>query len=675
MCIRDSARTLLPVRKLGHQALSTLVLGNMWCNVMIAQFGSDLNPEGGGEESGESSGLGGLIAFVVSTLLILVFTEIMPMSICKSQRALEIAAKGVPILRIFIVLFYPVAKPLGWLLDTIIPHDIGQIYDRNELKKLMAMHTEQHAAEAGMDSDEGTLIIGALEFAEKLVSEIMTPIEKMYCVRGDRIIDRALVQELWRVGYSRIPVIDCGEGGDNDNTASNFNHHKNTHLTVDQKQHVVGILYLKDLITHHPAVGPDLEESLTVIDFIRQRVEREVQNVYSEAKLPTVMKLVQSGIAHLLLVREKPVSREHVTNFSSKNPTSGSPREATDITLLLGRVVGVVTIEDVIEALLRAPIYDEGDSDADQEMQQVMDASPLLDAVARQQHKKTAKVNMYEMYLHPTIPQRTEALSDAQLWSLAHFLSFALPCFAYWRTARVRALLEEAEDLRIVPPAEYVDAIRHSEEGHAATTTITSPNANVGTSPVAAVAAAPHHHHKFLQDAPSDCVLYRAGEASSDFCLVLHGGIELSLGKEELRSELSVMCFAGESLLQRTEEDISKRCKRSGAASTDSIMNSAITSFQPNFSARVRVPSRILRIPAKVFARHCVAAIQNITVQGGSGTKPRKIINRPPLPGGASNDQSTTNNNTKAPVPPVELKGSTMANESKREYDPTEEAT
>ena len=158
------------------------------------------------------------------------------------------------------------------------------------------------------------------------------------------------------MGYSRIPVIDCGEGGDSSSQ------HDQTPLTVNEKQNVVGILYLKDLITHPPAVGPDLEESLTVIEFIRQRVEREVQNVYAEAKLPTVMKLVQSGIAHLLLVREKPVSREHVTNFSSKNPTAGSPREATDITLLLGRVVGVVTIEDVIEALLRAPIYDEGDS-------------------------------------------------------------------------------------------------------------------------------------------------------------------------------------------------------------------------------------------------------------------------------------------------------------------------
>ena len=659
------ARTLLPVRKLGHQALSTLVLGNMWCNVMIAQYGSAFDFEGGSDDGGSSSGIGGLVAFAVSTLLILIFTEIIPMSFCKSKHALFIAAKGVPILRIFIVLFYPVAKPLGWLLDKLIPHDIGQIYDRNELKKLMSMHTEQHAAEAGMDSDEGTLIIGALEFAEKTVSGIMTPIDSMYCVCADRPIDQSFIQELWRVGYSRIPVID----------PPNRRLSPDTPLTVDDKQRVVGILYLKDLITYQPTLGSAEEGAdslLTVGEFIHQRVEREVQNVYSEAKLPTVMKLAQSGIAHLLLVREKPVSRDYLTSFVSPLNKSGGAAsggggtDLTDLTQLLGRVVGVVTIEDVIEALLRAPIFDEGDSDADQEMQ-VIDATATSPTPAK---PRKTKVNMFEMRLSQKAPHSTPPLTDSQLGALANFLSATVPCFAYWRLARIKALLEEAEDVRIVPPPSYTEALKQREE--------TGSTSAPGTS------SGPSCAQTFLLDAPPECVLYKAGVPSSDFTLVLHGCLELSLGKESLRGELPVMTFVGETLIQRTEEEVSKyHCRGGGLASVpgSSIADQVPTTFEPNFSARVTVPTRLLRITGKTFAKHCAAAIQNVPVIATSSAtnRVRRVINLPSTNGTQVVDlvpvaREATKMSTTINSSVQNYREPPMKEESRRTYSPSEES-
>uniref|UniRef100_A0A7S1PL17 CNNM transmembrane domain-containing protein n=1 Tax=Neobodo designis TaxID=312471 RepID=A0A7S1PL17_NEODS len=65
---RTHAQTILPVRRKGHQTLCTLVLGNMWANVMIAQFCADVNPEGGGGEEEGGSGMQDFLWGVGETL-------------------------------------------------------------------------------------------------------------------------------------------------------------------------------------------------------------------------------------------------------------------------------------------------------------------------------------------------------------------------------------------------------------------------------------------------------------------------------------------------------------------------------------------------------------------------------------------------------------------------------
>ena len=76
--------------------------------------------------------LNGLIAGVSSTLLIVLFGEIFPQAIF-SRQALKFTARFTPLLRLMIVVTYPVTKPLQLLLDKLLGDEHTKIQSRREL--------------------------------------------------------------------------------------------------------------------------------------------------------------------------------------------------------------------------------------------------------------------------------------------------------------------------------------------------------------------------------------------------------------------------------------------------------------------------------------------------------------------------------------------------------------
>ena len=76
------------------------------------------------------------MGLAASTILIVIFGEIMPQAAC-SRHGLEIGANTIWIVKIFIVMLYVVAWPVSVVLDRVLGRDIGTVYSQEELKKLI----------------------------------------------------------------------------------------------------------------------------------------------------------------------------------------------------------------------------------------------------------------------------------------------------------------------------------------------------------------------------------------------------------------------------------------------------------------------------------------------------------------------------------------------------------
>ena len=96
------AISVLDLRKDSNFTLSTIVWGNVVTNVLLTLLSDSV--------------LAGLGAFVFSTFAITVFGDIVPQAYF-SRNALRMAARLRPLLSVYKVLLFPVAKPTAALLN------------------------------------------------------------------------------------------------------------------------------------------------------------------------------------------------------------------------------------------------------------------------------------------------------------------------------------------------------------------------------------------------------------------------------------------------------------------------------------------------------------------------------------------------------------------------------
>lgn len=337
------ARNILPLRQLGNQLLCTLILGNVMVNTLIAQL--------------TDSQLHGWVATVLSTALITVGGEILPQALM-SAHALQVGSKSAPIVRVFIVLFYPICKPLSMFLNAVIGTDPGQIYERNELKKLMFMHAA-HSTESGLNAGEVDLMMGAMELHEKTVVSVMTPLHEIFMLEANERLSEETIHYISEHGHSRIPVYQ-------------------TH-----KHNIIGVLFAKDLLMINP------EENTKILQLVTF-YHRKCHVVPSETKLISMLKYFQTGKSHIALVQEVQ-QRAH-----------GDP---------VYEVKGLVTMEDVIEELIHNELFDEFDvvasplPSASQLTVQTKRNVGLSAKCARRVHLNANQMKACALFLNESLPQ------------------------------------------------------------------------------------------------------------------------------------------------------------------------------------------------------------------------------------------------------------------------------
>lgn len=270
------------VRKNGNFLLCTLLLGNAAVNSAIALCMGEIST--------------GVTAGIISTGVIFLFGEVIPQA-AFSRYALGVGFYTTWIVKLFMFIMWPVAKPLSLILDFVLGKEFPELFDKNELKIFIE---EQHN-QSTHDTDEKRIMLGALKFSEKSASDVMTPATIVYRIESDTVINKELLTNIRSEYYSRIPVYE------------------------DSQDNIIGILYAKDLIGY---TGEQTAGQLCKKD--------AVISVRENILLDSLMNHLIKNKLHLALVYNE-----------------------------YGTLLGVVTLEDIMEEVLNIEILDEQDTTAD----------------------------------------------------------------------------------------------------------------------------------------------------------------------------------------------------------------------------------------------------------------------------------------------------------------------
>lgn len=279
-----NAEIIYPVRKRGNLLLCTLLLGNVAVNTALSIFLGSITS--------------GIIAGITATSLIVIFGEIIPQAFC-SRYAMIVGAKTIWLVKIFILILYPVAFPLSLILNKILGNELPTIWSKNELREIIKFH--ENSKDSEIDADEERIMLGALSYSSKTAKDIMTPRTIMFTLEIDSTLDKKTIQGIKRHGFTRIPVYK------------------------KQIDNIIGILNVKDIL--------GLEPGAKTANVYRQN---GITYVPETKKLDELMNELLKSRNHLAFVKDE-----------------------------FGSLLGIVTLEDIIEEVLKVEIVDETDNVTD----------------------------------------------------------------------------------------------------------------------------------------------------------------------------------------------------------------------------------------------------------------------------------------------------------------------
>ncbi|KAM8841818.1 metal transporter CNNM1-like isoform 1-T2 [Synchiropus picturatus] len=427
------------------------------------------------------------VSTVICAFGIFFVGEILPHSVA-SRHGLAIASKSIWVTRLLMVLSFPVSFPISKLLDLILNQEISSFYTREKLLEMLRVTDPYH----DLVKEELNIIQGALELRSKTVEDVLTPLSDCFMLASDAVLDFNTMTEVLQSGYTRIPVYE------------------------NQRCNIVDVLFVKDLAFVDPDDGTPLQ---TVTHFYR----RPLHCVFNDTKLDAMLEEFKKGKSHLAIV-------QRVNSEGEGDP--------------FYQVTGIVTLEDVIEEIIKSEILDETDLYTDNRSKR------------RVSHHERKQQDFSIFKLSES--ESTVKISPQLLLATHRFLSTEVEPFK-------PAHISEKILLRLIKQPSVVQDLQFDEKNK----------------------RAPQHF------------LFQRNKAADFFVLVLQGRVEVEFGKEALKFENGAFSYFGvPSLMQPVHRSPSRSSglERCDGGSSGQLSGAGGSVYLPDYSVRQLTHLQIIKI-------------------------------------------------------------------------------
>lgn len=241
-------------------------------------------------------------AVFTSGFLIFFLAELAPYVVC-SGYGFQIAPGITWVAQVCMVLTCPLSCPLGLILDLALRRDISTCGVRERAMEMIRTSVTDPYSEFVKEEFRS----GALR--SKTVEDILTPLKDCFMLPSTAILDFSTMSDIMQSGYTRVPIYE------------------------EERSNIVEILYVKDLAL----VDPD---DFTPMTTITKFYNHPLHFVFNDTKLDAMLEEFKKGNSHLAIVQKV------------NNEGEGDP---------FYEVLGLITLEDVIEEIIKSEILDESD--------------------------------------------------------------------------------------------------------------------------------------------------------------------------------------------------------------------------------------------------------------------------------------------------------------------------
>uniref|UniRef100_F6YUW9 Metal transporter n=1 Tax=Monodelphis domestica TaxID=13616 RepID=F6YUW9_MONDO len=248
---RAAARRLEPLRRWGSFALCALLLLASLAQAALAVL------------LYRAVGQRAVPAVLGSAGLVYLVGEVAPAAI-SGRWGLNLAPRALGLTRLAVLLTFPVALPVGKLLELALRPEGGRLRER---VVDLARGTDPYNEFVREEFSKGALRC-------KTVEDVLTPLKDCFMLDASTVLDFSVMSTIMQSGYTRIPVYE------------------------EERSNIVDMLYLKDLALVDP-------EDCTPLSTIIRFYNHPLHFVFNDTKLDAVLEEFKRGENK---VKKKPTS-------------------------------------------------------------------------------------------------------------------------------------------------------------------------------------------------------------------------------------------------------------------------------------------------------------------------------------------------------------------------------
>ena len=305
-----------------------------------------------------------VMAIVISVTVLLFVGEIVPQALCTGPNQMKIAAFLAPFTYALMVITYPLSYPIAKFMDCVVGLHGKTRFCNSDLKSVIELHVKEY--KGNLNTQQMGYFTGFLDIMNKKVGELMIPIEKSFKLSNKYKIDKINIERLINSGFSRIPIYE------------------------DNQNNLIGILRLKDLVgidLLHPSLLNELDinlyeavhvtENTYFLDLFEKFkdgksrmafVHKESKDSKDEQLLPD--KEIEEDQKENQIEAKEPLLINNIIEDEDNQIIDTNTKKEKKINKKENKkdfknspIIGIITLEDLIESWLKIHILDEENHD------------------------------------------------------------------------------------------------------------------------------------------------------------------------------------------------------------------------------------------------------------------------------------------------------------------------